>query len=341
MFNRNVFFAGVLVLFASLQNSAYAYDALEACRGNANLPSEINDCMDNYLDLLDQNLSDLTLFIDRELRGDERAAFSRAQNAFYSYRRENCLWYLSLGGVAIESEQVAKNCLAEMSQERLAELQGLIASYQTPGTENLPEDLLVDPTIDTTDQAEALALAQEPVRSVADDAPLEATRTVDTSNDVDDSGLSAYLGQWQVICTNEDSSKLCTIDVPLESLDAEPGEAVMRVTRSSGQGSGVELRFPDQAIASADNVLWRVDGYAFGAVPGSVISEQEGVTRQIIDEARYLQEDLLPLFREGSQVGITVVEKPGESSGEEFSATLEGFSRALTFADEYISGELQ
>ena len=139
MLNRIVFYISAVMLLLSFQSKAYGYDALEVCRGQSNFPPDVSECMDNYLDLLDQNLGDLTIFINGELRGAERAAFGRAQNSFYSFRRENCLWYLALGGQRIEAEQVAKNCLADMSQARLAELQGLIAEYQTPGTENLPD----------------------------------------------------------------------------------------------------------------------------------------------------------------------------------------------------------
>ena len=198
MFRRNLFFASVFALLCSLQSTAYGYDALIACRAGASLPSKINDCMDNYLDLLDQNLGELTIFIDSELRGRERAAFNRAQNSFYSYRRENCLWYLALGDEGPESEQVAKNCLAEMSQNRLAELQGLIASYGVPEVGPVvPEAnaLQVEPVPATTQGNQTLVTRADPLSNSATDTSDSAT-----ADETADEGISAFLGQWQVIC---------------------------------------------------------------------------------------------------------------------------------------------
>ena len=345
MLNRIVFYISAVMLLLSFQSKAYGYDALEVCRGQSNFPPDVSECMDNYLDLLDQNLGDLTIFINGELRGAERAAFGRAQNSFYSFRRENCLWYLALGGQRIEAEQVAKNCLADMSQARLAELQGLIAEYQTPGTENLPDVNPFDEPVDSASDGDALAAATElevTAVNVPTDAPAELSATEPTGSDAsNDEGLSAFLGEWEVICTQADSSKRCTFDVPLVSQDGDSNEAVMRVTRRADEGTRVELRFPGKQIESPDNVLWQVDSYSFGSVPGSIISVNDGVVRQVINERRFLLEDLVPLFRSGSQVGITLIEKVGEREGEEYEATLGGFSRALTFADEYINGDLQ
>ena len=339
MLNRNVLIAGVFAMFCSLQTNAYGYDALEVCRGQSTFPPDVSKCMDNYLDLLDQNLGDLTIFIDGELRGGQRAAFNRAQNSFYSYRRENCLWYLSLGGERVEAEQVAKNCLAEMSQDRLAEMQGLIASYPTPGLDGaLVENPFEEPKPEIVENAQAAVAEPATVQTDSLSAEGGESNSVDNS-DVNE--LSAYLGQWQVICTNSDSSRRCTLDVPLESVGGESGGALMRVTRRANERAGVELQFPNHSIESPDNVLWRVDNFAFGAVPGSIIRVSEGVARQVINERKFLRDDLLPLFRSGSEVGITLAGKAGESGGDEFEATLDGFSRALTFADEYINGELQ
>lgn len=341
MLNRNVFYASVFMVSCSLQTKAYGYDALEECRGQSNFPPDVTECMDNYLGLLDQNLSDLTIFIDGELRGAGRASFNRAQNSFYSYRRENCLWYLSLGGQRIEAEQVAKNCLAEMSQDRLAEMQGLIANYQTPGSKiPFTENPFIEPPVETAEDRAALAAVTEPVAPSAE-APASGLLGSNSVDEPDDRGLAAYLGQWQVTCTHADSSKRCTIDVPLDSQDGESSEAVMRVTRGSDERTGVELQFPNKTIESPDTVLWRVDSFTFGTVPGSIITVNEGIVRQVINERKFLRDDLLPLFRSGSEIGITLLEKVGGSGGEEFEATLDGFSRALTFADEYINGELQ
>lgn len=102
------------------------------CRALSTQSQDINNCMDNFLDLLDNSLADIEDFILGELGGAvgnnvaQVRAFERSQAAFRDFRRENCLWYLEFSEGRLEAEQIAKNCLAEMSQARLAELQGLV-----------------------------------------------------------------------------------------------------------------------------------------------------------------------------------------------------------------------
>ncbi|MBX2824671.1 MAG: DUF1311 domain-containing protein [Gammaproteobacteria bacterium] len=106
---------------------------LQECRALSTLPDAVNNCMDNFLDLLDNSLADIEDFIVAELAtsaGDttaEQQAFERSQAAFREFRRENCLWYLEFSEGRLEAEQIAKNCLAEMSQARLVELQSLVS----------------------------------------------------------------------------------------------------------------------------------------------------------------------------------------------------------------------
>ncbi len=338
MVNRYTALLSSLVLLCGLPTQAHAYDALQVCRDQSPLTDDIHSCLDNYLDLMDRNLGDLTIYIDGELRGRERAAFNRAQNSFYSYRRENCLWYLEIGGPRVEAEQVAKNCLADMSQNRLAELQSLIASYQNPGI----NDPAIDPLSATADseatENEALASNPEANEQTSEGASESATESAN-AEDANAGGLSAYLGQWQVTCTDS-GSKRCTIDVPLEPLSGESSGSIMRVIRRTNERSIVELHFPGVEISSPDKISWRVDNYSFGAVPGSIISVKADMLRQIINERKFLRDDLMPLFRSGSEVGITVLAEVDGSEGEEYEATLLGFSRAVTFADEFIEGEL-
>jgi len=341
MLNRNAFFAGVFVVFCSTQTRAQGYDALEVCRGQSGFPEDIVACLDNYLDLLDQNLGDLTIFIDGELRGGDRAAFNRAQNSFYNYRRENCLWYLALGTERVEAEQVAKNCLAKMSQDRLAELQGLIAEYQTGGTDiPLADNPFQEPVTDLTENNDAVAAAVEPTVSPSD-APNSEASSGNAADESNNAGVSAYLGQWQVTCADAAAFKRCTMDVSLEPVVGESNGSVLRVTRSSNEDPFVELQLPNNTIESPETVLWRVDDFTFGSIPGStIISAQAGV-RQIVNESKFVSEELLPQFQRGAEIGITLLKAPGGSDGEKFLATLAGFSRALTFVDEYISGKSQ
>ena len=100
---------------------------LAECIGLSPLLDDIHACLDNYLDVMDDNLADIAAFIERSLDGEALAAFGRSQSAFAAYRRDNCLWYLAFSTPRGEAEQIAKNCLARMSIERLTELQRLIA----------------------------------------------------------------------------------------------------------------------------------------------------------------------------------------------------------------------
>jgi len=315
------------------QATAQGYDALQACRTQSLGVDNIHSCMDNYLNLIDKNLADLTIFIDGELQGSDRAAFNRAQNAFYSYRRENCLWYLEISGPRLLAEQVGKNCLAEMSQKRLAELQGLIGSYQDGESSALIESVTgaakdADPVVDAeADPVEPEAPVETPVEASPSALPSER-------------GLSAFFGQWSVSCSDDESGKRCVMEVPLKANDGSSPGSIMRLTRRGEELTGLELRFPEDKVDNPDKLSWRVDNYAFGTVPGSIIRIDGSVARQIINERKFLRDDLLPLFRGGTEVGVTLLDKVNGSAGKQFEATLVGFSRTLTFSDEFISGEL-
>jgi len=112
--------------------SATSSNMLQECRALSLEPDDISNCMDNFLDLLDTSMSDIEDLILSELEGalgdntSQVQAFERSQAAFRDFRRENCLWYLEFSEDRLEAGQIAKNCLAEMSQARLAELQSLV-----------------------------------------------------------------------------------------------------------------------------------------------------------------------------------------------------------------------
>lgn len=100
---------------------------LEECMALSQQDDEIHNCLDNFLDIMDENIADLSAYINRELDGEAQAAFVASQQAFFEYRRLNCEWYLAFSTPRSTGERIAKNCLAEMSQQRLSELQALIA----------------------------------------------------------------------------------------------------------------------------------------------------------------------------------------------------------------------
>ena len=111
--------------------ATFESEILQQCRNLSLADDDIHNCLDNHLDLMDENLSDLLDFIRRELASsldDTQAlnALDRSQQAFETYRTENCLWYLEFSSPRNIAEQIAKNCLAGMSEDRLAELQRLV-----------------------------------------------------------------------------------------------------------------------------------------------------------------------------------------------------------------------
>jgi len=113
---------------------------LQQCRDLSLVDDDIHNCLDNYLDLMDENLADLLNFITGELSGDAGnsdalQALQRSQQAFETYRTENCLWYLAFSSPRQQAEQIAKNCLAGMSEARLSELQSLSKSTQAPDSQ--------------------------------------------------------------------------------------------------------------------------------------------------------------------------------------------------------------
>ncbi len=120
------FLLAATVSFSWKIATAQGYNILEECSSLSTEPDDIHNCLDNYLDVMDDNIADITAFIERELDGLALVAFGRSQQAFYDYRRQNCLWYLEFSLPRDRGNQIAKNCLASMSQQRLSELQTLI-----------------------------------------------------------------------------------------------------------------------------------------------------------------------------------------------------------------------
>ena len=115
-----------ILLPARHDAAAQEYNALAECRAQSLVLDRIHDCLDDYLDILDGNMREITGFLEESLHGDVLVRLSSAQEAFDDFRRENCLWYLEFSSPQKEAEQIAKNCLADMSRGRLRELQNLV-----------------------------------------------------------------------------------------------------------------------------------------------------------------------------------------------------------------------
>ena len=80
-----------------------------------------------------------------------------------------------------------------------------------------------------------------------------------------------------------------------------------------------------------------VYAYVFGDILGSEIRVDEVATRQLVNERRFINEDLMPLMVGGGKLTLDVLASVDDRTGEKFSATLRGLTRALAFADEFVS----
>lgn len=136
MFRNGIHLAMILaclMLVVSTAARAQSYNALKECIAVSPLLDDIHVCMDNYLDILDSNLASVSEFLNQTLVGEPLAGFERSQSAFEEYRRQNCLWYLDFSSPRVEAEQIAKSCLARMSQQRLRELRALVTEEDNSG----------------------------------------------------------------------------------------------------------------------------------------------------------------------------------------------------------------
>ena len=416
-----------LALLSCLLPAAPAQSAsnvLQQCVALSTEANDIHNCMDNYLDVMDDNIADITAFIERELQGKSQEVFQRSQQAFYDYRRQNCLWYLEFSSPRDKAEQIAKNCLANMSQQRLTELQSLIASeknsqylqrgfyiygpnrnsFKACGSDQrlwvegaagvvgqLQQDYLQIATTDlqimhvvldgqfdldvTAPQDHAgvinvtkvheLRVPQEADCSLSGVQPLAEAPDTTEPNSNDDTALSveaavrpeatdvpieldddpeqvlrAYFGDWLAECIQRKSQYRCDLKVAVVGDDgkanAEDG-LMLTLTRRNNKQSRVTLEFPDQEIDSPAKIRWKVDQYNFGDIVGSEIRVDEAGAKQIISERKFLRDDLLPLLKQGQKLSVIVVEDVNDTKGDTYSVTLVGLTKALQFADGFVS----
>lgn len=115
------------VLWGSEGAIAQEYNALAQCRAQSTELNRVHACMDEYLDTMDVSIEAMTDYLSESLTGRALSGLDNSQQAFEEYRRQNCLWYLEFSSPRIEAEQIAKNCLANMSSQRLQELQDLVS----------------------------------------------------------------------------------------------------------------------------------------------------------------------------------------------------------------------
>ena len=130
----SIFLIGILTGVQDVE--AQEYNALAGCRAQSLETDDIHACMDGYLNILDNNIQQITDFLSESLSGETLDGLLRTQQAFEEYRRENCLWYLDFSLPRKDADQIAKNCLADMSRVRLQELEGLV-NTDTSGSQTV------------------------------------------------------------------------------------------------------------------------------------------------------------------------------------------------------------
>ncbi len=418
--SRWIAWLGTIVLGVAFAAPSGA-DVLADCRSLSTADDDVHVCLDNFLDDLDDSMELLAGQVGEEVDDNSSAMFTRSQAAFVDYRRQNCLWYVSFSDPRALAEQLGKNCLIDMTRDRLAELRELlVASEQSRGrlqgyyvhggelnsfiacgsgsrywveSENGAADELQQTYSDLASADRQLlyadlmgTLEEEPeareghagradVTDIAtlripleSDCPLPSASDVTTAVLVPDQGadddqqadaddgeveqvsaqeddepeqqLNAYFGAWQAACLQRGSDYSCNLSTELEDPSAGEGDAGppvrMRIQRQPEEQTTVELRFDDVEIDRPSRIRWSIDDGRPEAIAFSVVRVDESATRQVISDPDYLSRELLPGLQGGSDVSIDLVENEDDVSGELFTGTLMGLSRALAFADDFI-----
>lgn len=148
--------------------------------------------------------------------------------------------------------------------------------------------------------------------------------------------LIAYFGAWSVDCRNDGTQAICALSVNLEGQDqAEILQPRIKLFRRTGERTVIDAVFPGQEIDSVEKILWQIDSVKFGAIEGSRLLIDDAAARQEIRQRTRIQKDLLPPMISGYEIGLTVLDASGQQT--RYKGTLLGITRALKFADDFIS----
>jgi len=151
--------------------------------------------------------------------------------------------------------------------------------------------------------------------------------------------LIAYFGDWLVDCTENNGKRSCDLKVELEptvvKADDNDGGTLVAV-REKGGSTRLELIFPNREIDTPSRIRWRIDAFAFGDLVGTSVLVDELAARQLVNDKALVEKEILPLMIEGVELSIEVLESIDDIAGEEFLGSLNGLTRALGFADEFV-----
>lgn len=403
-----------VLFFVSFIPPAYAqdYNVLQECMKLSDADVDINNCIDNYLDLMDDNITDISEFIAGDLSDAPLDQFQLSQQAFFEYRKQNCLWYLEFSSPRETAERIAKNCLANMSQQRLAELQSLIAaeqdtadslrgfyvyganrnSFQPCGTDKrywvegdneqvgqLQQDYLtqstaslqvlfaelrgrIEPNEDypehdgvvlltsigslkppsdsdcklpkpAGDTTVAAAPAVEP-EPEPEPEPEEVVEETEEPEQV----LRAYFGEWLAECKQNKTKFTCELMVDFSGEGVtDTNRPQLSMSRRAEQRTLLYMKFPEREVDNPAKIHWSIDSFKLGDIVGSQIRVDEVGTQQLIHEKKFVGDDLMPLLAKGSELRVDVLANVDDSEGEAYTASLQGLTRALAFADDFVS----
>jgi len=404
----------MLLSLTSLNQHAHAeeYNVLQECMKLSNDDADISNCIDNYLDLMDDNIRDISEFIANDLSDAPLDQFQLSQQAFFEYRKQNCLWYLEISSPQNTAEKIAKNCLASMSQQRLAELQLLIATeqgkadtlrgfyvyganrntFQPCGSDKrywvegdndqvgqLQQDYLAQSTatlqvlfaelrgkLDTTqDYPEhdgivrltavselkppsdsECSLAKGATESSPTPAP-EVTPVAEAEpepepvvNDEEEPEqvLRAYFGAWLAECKQNKTRYTCELMVDFSGENVtDENRPTLLLSRGANKGSLLYMKFPDREVDTPAKIRWSVDNNTLGDIVGSQIRVDEAGTQQLVQETNYIRDELMPVMLKGFELNVEVLANVDDSNGDNFTASLNGLTRALSFADDFVA----
>ena len=209
----------------------------------------------------------------------------------------------------------------------------------------------------------------ESTDTLANDVSPDTTITSSVSNDESnqvalepEQTLTAYFGEWIAVCEQLGSSYGCALSAPLVTLNnGETSEATetdantpinsgaaLRITRRSEARTIVDVDFPlalRSAVTDVSQIHWTVDSFDLGKILHSQLVDVAGVgvlsgeklVRQSLRERWFIRDELLPMLLNGRNLNLSVLSE--SRVHYDLSATLDGLTRALNFADDFTSSE--
>jgi len=111
----------------------------------------------------------------------------------------------------------------------------------------------------------------------------------------------------------------------------------LEMSRRANKRTLLYMNFPDREVDTPVKIRWRVDKFNFGDIVGSEIRVDEVGTRQLIHEKKFIRDDLMPMFRQGTSLRVEVLSDVDDSAGDQYTASLKGLTRALSFADDFVA----